>query len=61
MIDDKTLRLQELCQRFIRENQIGCPETIYQCDWVEENAPEFIQRICEIVGYCSVDDEEAGR
>ena len=60
MSDDKSAELRELCQRFIRENQITCDETIYQCDWVEENAPDFIREICEIVGYCRVDDEEDG-
>lgn len=57
---DRDAELRELCKRFIRENQIGCPETIYQCDWVEENALEFIENVCEIVGYCREDDEEAG-
>jgi hypothetical protein len=43
--------LLEHCQAFIRDQEIGCPETIHQCDWVIENAYEFIQGVCDIVGY----------
>lgn len=49
--------LLSLCERFIKENHITCPETIYQCDWVITNAYEFIEKIANIVGYSSMEDE----
>ncbi len=47
----KGSRLLTLCEKFIEENNICCPETIHQTDWVIENAYELIEGICEIVGY----------
>jgi hypothetical protein len=44
------------CMNFIEKQSIGAPETIHQCDWVIENAYEFIEGVCNIVGY--VDEEE---
>ena len=46
--------LQELwdhCERFIKEQEIRCPESVYQQDHVIEKAYEFIEKVCEIVGY----------
>lgn len=43
--------LHALCLKFINEQKIVCAETIHQTDWVIENAYEFIEDICEIVGY----------
>lgn len=43
--------LFNLCQDFIRENEIRCAEDIHQMDHVIENAYAFIEEICEIVGY----------
>lgn len=45
------LRSREICRRFIADQEITCPETIYQTDRVIENAPEFIEQICELIGY----------
>jgi hypothetical protein len=39
------------CIQFIEAQSIGCPETIYQTDWVIENAYGFIEDVCDIVGY----------
>jgi hypothetical protein len=36
---------------FVESQRIGCPEIIYQTDWVIENAYEFIEDVCDIVGY----------
>jgi hypothetical protein len=33
-------------------------ETIYQTDRVIENAYEFIEEICNVVGYVASEDEE---
>ena len=43
--------LVALCIKFINDNKISCPETIHQTDWVIENAYEFIEKICDLVGY----------
>jgi len=48
---EKEQKLMELCKKFIVDNTISCPETICQCDWVIEHAYDFIEDICEIVGY----------
>lgn len=49
--------LWKLCEKFIDENDIGHPETIYQTDRVIERAYEFIENICDIVGYKEYEDE----
>lgn len=50
--------LLKLCQEFIEEQRIECAEDVYQSDCVIENAYEFIEQICEIVGYAEPKDEE---
>jgi hypothetical protein len=47
----KFAELLTLCELFIKEQRITCPETIAQSDRVIENAYEFIEAICDIVGY----------
>jgi hypothetical protein len=44
------------CREFIAKQGITCAETIYQVDRVMENAAEFIEGVCEIVGYAPRDD-----
>lgn len=51
--------LLAFCQQFISDNGIGCAEVIYQCDSVIMNAYEFIEGICEIVGYAEVEEDES--
>ena len=56
---DEIERLQKLwtvCEKFIKEQRISCPETIGQCDWVIENAYGFIEDICDVVGYDKSED-----
>lgn len=56
---EKKIKLMDICQRFIDENDIYCAETIAQSDHVIENAYNFITDICNIVGYKEdVEDEE---
>lgn len=51
--------LFDLCGEFIKENKIDCSETIYQTDRVVENSLEFIEAICDLIGYHEeVEDEE---
>lgn len=49
--------LRGLVEAFVQEQRISCAETIYQSDRVIENAYEFIQRLCDVVGYLQEDDE----
>lgn len=51
-------RLWELCAKFITDNTISGDECIYQCDRVIENAYEFIEKVCDIVGYHEYGDDE---
>jgi hypothetical protein len=51
-------KLWKLCEKFVKDNTISCPETIHQCDWVSENSPELVQAICEIVGYHKYEEED---
>jgi hypothetical protein len=48
--------LESFCRKFIEDNGITCPETIGQCDWVIENAYDFIEGICERVGYAEIEE-----
>jgi hypothetical protein len=49
--------LWNVCFNFIQEHEIYCPEDVYQSDRVVLNAQEFIEKICDVVGYCEVEEE----
>lgn len=49
-------RLFAVAQRFIEQQNIFCAETIYQSDRVIVHAYEFIEQVCDIVGYAGLDD-----
>ena len=46
-----TRKLVDHCAQFIQDQRISCAETVYQTDRVIENAYEFIEGVCDIVGY----------
>lgn len=48
---NKEEELLKICKEFIAKNGISCSEGIYQDEKVEFNALEFIEKICDIVGY----------
>lgn len=50
--------LFNLCKKFIAQERIHSPETIYQTDSVIEHAYEFIEGVCNIVGYYKYEDFE---
>lgn len=50
-------KLWLLCEKFIRDNQISCPESVYQCDHVIEHGYAFITEVCEIVGFHEEPDD----
>lgn len=43
--------LWKLTKDFIKENEITCSDSIYQCDRVIANSYDFLKKICDIVGY----------
>ncbi len=51
-------RLLEVCEQFIIDNRISCPEAVME-DRVFENAPDLIGTIAEIVGYYEYPDDES--
>lgn len=50
--------LWEVCQQFINQYEVSCPENIYQSDRVVLNAQQFIEEICNIVGYAEVKEDD---
>lgn len=54
----KAEKLFTFCQRFVREQEISCPEAVSQNDNVIEAAYEFIEGVCDIVGYHEFEEEE---
>jgi hypothetical protein len=54
----KQQELYNLCSKFVADQNIHCAETVYQSNRVIENAYEFIEKVCNIVGYCKCEDED---
>jgi len=54
---EKGLMLLDIVEKFIKEQKITCVESVYQSDRVIENAYEFIEKLCNISGYCQIDDD----
>lgn len=54
----KEQELMEFCKKFIEEQQIWGGEVIFQSDHVIENAYEFIEGVCNIVGYMELPEDE---
>lgn len=50
--------LRDHCEKFILDEHISCPEAVYQSDNVIENAYEFIEGVCKLVGYY---DHDSGK
>lgn len=48
----------EIVEDFIKKQEITCAETIWQSDWVIENAYKLIEDLCEVVGYYDYGDED---
>lgn len=48
----------EIVAEFIRENKITCAEAIAQNDDVITNAYDFIEDLCEVVGYYEYPEDE---
>ena len=54
---DKRKELWEVCEKYINDHRIDCPEDICQSDDVILDAYDFIGDICEIVGYYEYPEE----
>ena len=50
------LALWSHCQQFIEDQSIECAETIGQTDRVIEHAYDFIEGVCDLVGYHKIDE-----
>lgn len=50
--------IETIVENFIKQNKIYCPESIYQSDRVIQNAYEFIEQLCDTVGYYDDEDED---
>lgn len=48
---EELLELWTVVHNFISKQNISCAEAIYQTDKVIINAYEFIEQLCDIVGY----------
>lgn len=60
LMSDQVTNHQKLwnhCTQFVTKNNIYCAETVYQVDRVIINAYEFIEGVCDIVGYQQLEDE----
>lgn len=51
--------LWAVCKKFVETHQIGGSESVHQDDDVILNAYDFIEAVCEVVGYYSYPQEEA--
>ena len=49
-------KLWEVCEKFIQDQDITCSESVYQTDRVIINAYEFIEEVCNVVGYVEQDE-----
>lgn len=56
-IEWKARECLRLVDNFINDNQITCAEVVTQTDWVIQNAYDFIEELCETVGYHDMEDE----
>jgi len=53
---EQAAELVALCQKFVADQHINCAEAIYQQDNVIENAYDFLQEVCDLVGYHEYED-----
>lgn len=51
-------KLWQLCQDYIEKQNISCPEAVYQNDNVALSAQEFVESVCDLVGYHTPKEDE---
>lgn len=54
--DEIAARVLGIVEDFIKTQEIASAETIWQTDWVIENAYKLIEDLCEVVGYYDYGD-----
>lgn len=47
----RAMQLSVALQKFIIANKITCAESLHQVDSINEQLPEIMGELCEIVGY----------
>ena len=55
---EKALELYDIVEKFINDNRIWGAECIYTYDRVIENSYEFMHKLCDVVGYKELEDED---
>ena len=45
------IRLRDLCREFINENKVDGSEQARAISWGRTNTYQFIESICELIGY----------
>lgn len=50
-------KLWEACRGFVDKHDITCGEGVYQVDAVSLDSLEFVEQVCEIVGYVPIPDD----
>ena len=43
---------------YVEKHKISCPESIHQCDELQLDSPEFMEKCVDIVGYFDGDNTE---
>jgi hypothetical protein len=51
-------QLSEIVKEFVARHRLSCAESIYQTDGAIEAAYEFIERLCDVVGYYQEDTDD---
>jgi hypothetical protein len=54
----KEQELFKLCSKFIEDNNISWAEQVYQNDRLVTQYYQFVESICDIVGYQATNEEE---
>ncbi len=55
---EKAEAVLQIIEQFVKDQRIYCAETIWQCDWVIENAYEFIDDLVSIAGFLPEEEDE---
>ena len=57
-MDLKEGELTKICRDFINGNHIGCADKIQQSDYILEDLPDFVEKVCDHVGYWKDPEDE---
>lgn len=56
--ESREMKLVSYVKDFIKDHQISCDEAVYQCDSIQLEAPDFLSKCCEIIGYYEYEDDK---